>query len=134
MKKLEDIVLKKGDIVEFVDGNICAINGLDGVKASSSYFREKVKSIKRPVQCETIYEAQHEILDKEEKEWLEHFLKPFEDSIEYIEKKSNGAVGEYLYIQLDYDDICLPYFESGTMYKDMEVNKKYTLEELGLFE
>lgn len=28
---------------------------------------------------------------------------------------------------------CLPYFDKGTMYKGMELDEQYSLEELGLF-
>lgn len=37
--------------------------------------------------------------------------------------KVNEGISEY---------INLPYFEKGTMYVNMKVNKNYTLEELGL--
>ena len=30
------------------------------------------------------------------------------------------------------EDINLPYFEAHTMYKNMEIDKEYTLKELGL--
>lgn len=75
------------------------------------------------------------ILDDVEKAYLSAVIKPFREDIEYIEKfKSNYVGKEYIYIVMKKDDdYCkLPRFFKGTMYKGMEVDKKYTLEELGL--
>lgn len=135
MEKLDDIVLRKWDIVEFDNGYIKLNTNKDmGIIDFIQYISGNVKSIKRPVKFKTIYEAPHEILDKEEKEWLETFLRPFRNKVQYITKyKTEDKNGEFVYVKLAYDCVWLPYFEENTMYKGMEVNKKYTLEELGLF-
>lgn len=76
-----------------------------------------------------------DILTDEEKACLSAIIKPFRKDIEYIEKFKSIYVGkEYIYIVMKKDDdYCkLPRFFKGTMYKGMEVNKRYTLEELGL--
>lgn len=52
MKKLEDIVLKEGDIVEFDDGEFWYISGSDGETADKFL---QVKSIKRASKFKTIY-------------------------------------------------------------------------------
>ena len=80
-----------------------------------------------------------EILDKKEKEWLENFLRPFRDKVDFIEKVHNDICGQFIRIQvINYLNRCelinLPYFEEDTMYKGMEVGKEYTLKELRLFE
>ena len=75
------------------------------------------------------------ILDDVEKDYLSAVIKPFRKDIEYIEKfKSNYVGKEYIYIVMKKDDdYCkLPRFFKGTMYKGMEANREYTLEELGL--
>ena len=75
------------------------------------------------------------LLDDVEKAYLSAVIKPFREDIEYIEKfKSNYVGKEYIYIVMKKDDdYCkLPRFFKGTMYKGMGVNKRYTLEELGL--
>lgn len=75
------------------------------------------------------------ILTDKEKAYLSAVIKPFREDIEYIEKfKSNYVGKEYIYMMIEgNDDNCeLPAFEKGTMYKGMEANKAYTLEELGL--
>ena len=75
------------------------------------------------------------ILTDKEKAYLSAVIKPFRKDIEYIEKfKSNYVGKEYIYIVMKKDDdYCkLPRFFKGTMYKGMEVGKKYGLEELGI--
>ena len=76
-----------------------------------------------------------DILTDEEKACLSAIIKPFRKDIEYIEKFKSIYVGkEYIYIVMKKDDdYCkLPRFFKGTMYRGMELNKRYTLEELGL--
>ena len=75
------------------------------------------------------------ILTDKEKAYLSAVIKPFRKRIEYIEKTDNYYVDgkQFLSIGLVTDDHCyLPFFKKGTMYKGMEANKAYTLEELGL--
>ena len=47
-------------------------------------------------------------------------------------KKSRYFNYEFIILNLDNDGIFLPSFKKGKMYKGMELNKEYTLEELGL--
>ena len=87
------------------------------------------------------------ILDKEEKEYLSSIIKPFRKRILYIAKSEavktydnpNPKIYECIYIM--YKDsstkknpfyMGFPCFEKGTMYKGMELDKEYTLAELGL--
>ena len=87
-------------------------------------------------------EYKEPILDKEEKKYLSAVIKPFRDRVIYI-KKIYMYFGykkdyEYIFGELgcnEYDVVdtfALPYFPKGNMYKGMETDKKYTLEELGL--
>ena len=75
-----------------------------------------------------------QILDKKEKEYLAAVIKPFRKDVKYIKKMDFVIKAkEYLLIKMhDLSTAALPLFEKGTMYKGMEVDKKYTLEELGL--
>ena len=79
------------------------------------------------------YEIDKPILDDVEKRYLEGVLKPFKDSVLNIEKNQN-AYGQWICIEFKEDNFGLPYFEKDTMYKGMELNKKHTIQELGLFE
>lgn len=74
------------------------------------------------------------ILDEKEKDYLSAVIKPFRKDIKYITKKDFVIKAkEYLLIKMhDLNTAGLPLFEKGTMYRGMEVDKKYTLEELGL--
>lgn len=75
------------------------------------------------------------ILDSEEKEYLSNVIKPFRDSAINIKKFENyrDRQKEYIKIYIKNDfSINLPNFKKNTMYKNMEINKAYTLEELGL--
>ena len=73
------------------------------------------------------------ILDDVEKAYLSAVIKPFRGKVEYVYKKYlEIRKREYLEISLENGVISFPCFEKGTMYKGMEGNKLYTLEELGL--
>ena len=76
-----------------------------------------------------------DILTDKEKAYLSAVIKPFRKDVECIEKvESYYGENEFIHITMKKDDdYCeLPDFENGTMYKGMEANKTYTLEELGL--
>jgi len=75
------------------------------------------------------------ILDDVEKAYLSAVIKPFREDIECIVKvKIHFEAKEYIGIEMKGDCYyCkLPNFKKGTMYKGMEANKRYTLEDLGL--
>lgn len=78
------------------------------------------------------------ILDEAEKKYLSAVIKPFSDDVRDIRKMQSiyrlpDDGKEYIKIRMRSDEeINLPYFRKGTMYKRMELGRKYTLEELGL--
>mgnify|MGYP004570542537 CR=1 FL=1 len=73
-----------------------------------------------------------ETLDEKEKEYLNNVIKPFRDKVTFIQKNSS-SFGDFIKIGIKNDiDINLPFFERGTMYKGMQVDKKYILTELRL--
>ena len=74
-----------------------------------------------------------DILTDKEKAYLSAVIKPFREKVEYVYKIClEIGKREYLEISLENGVISFPYFEKGTMYKGMEVDKAYTVEELGL--
>lgn len=79
-------------------------------------------------------EYKHTILTDEEKAYLSAVIKPFRKDVKYIKKMDYVIrAKEYLLIKMrDLSTAALPLFEKETMYKGMEANKAYTLEELGL--
>ena len=81
------------------------------------------------------------ILDDVEKRYLSSIIKPFRERVVCIEKGAERVNTEFEYIaiginSLDTENVReyieLPYFKTGTMYQGMELEKTYTLEELGL--
>lgn len=84
-------------------------------------------------------EIDTDILSEKEKEYLKSIIRPFKDRVEYIEKKSIGTLYfiaiaiKSIAIDCSIETIYLPYFEpESKMYEGMELNKEYTLKELGL--
>lgn len=71
------------------------------------------------------------ILDEKEKDYLSAVIKPFREEVETIDKTSFAGY-EQLQISDGYTTMTFPSFEKDTMYKGMEVGKRYTLKELGL--
>lgn len=79
-----------------------------------------------------------DILTKEEKEYLSAVIKPFRDKVTYIKKKAWIITPKRKYIEIKYREnevIHSLYFldlPNDEMYKGMEDNRPYKLEELGL--
>lgn len=78
------------------------------------------------------------VLDDVERRYLKQVFRPFHKRIISVCKKSsNDEETEWLFLNLKplnnlEDYMTFPIFEAGTMYKNMELNKNYTLEELGI--
>src|SRR5574344_1644958 len=78
------------------------------------------------------------ILDKEEHDYLRAVCKPYK--VKYIRKLETTVSGkQYIEIVVKSSVCCgttdrcsMPFFEKDTMYKGMEVDKKYTIEDLEL--
>ena len=93
----------------------------------------KIIKIEEP-EYKTVYESKVEILDETEKRYLRGVIRPFRSKVLQIAKKYDHFTElEYIRIIIK-DDVSLefPSFSKNTMYKSMELDKKYTLEELGL--
>ena len=116
---------------------------LEGIKDNSDFG--KIIKIEEP-KYETVYEAKTEILDEAEKRYLRKVIKPFRDNVKYIEKvfyTDNGKQSKIkICSEMPYkcegntffitNYTYLPPFFTDKMYKGMELEKEYTLEELGL--
>lgn len=77
-------------------------------------------------------ECKEDILTEKEKAYLSAVIKPFRNEVLNIQKKSSFC--EWISIVMESQEtINLPYLKkSSGMYKGMEGNRKYTIEELGL--
>lgn len=75
------------------------------------------------------------ILDDAERRYLSAVIRPFRNDVTEICKRSCKPY-EYLRINGRFNNgvnyFFLPNFDAGTMYKGMELDRWYTLEELGL--
>lgn len=80
-------------------------------------------------------EIELELLTKEEKEYLENLLRPFKEVVDYILKeREDYNIKEYIVIKIcDGECITLPYFNYNEYYINLEIEKEYTLKDLGLF-
>lgn len=83
-------------------------------------------------------EYKEPILDEKEKEYLSAVIRPWRDKVIDIRKMREHEIkkknAEFIRIRLnDIGTVTdLPYFKAGTMYKGMELDRPYTLEELDL--
>lgn len=76
-----------------------------------------------------------ELLTNWEKLYLEGEIKPFKDIVKYIVKRnSRDTIEQYIMVMLTSGnwDILLK-FDENKRYKNLEIDKEYTLKELGLF-
>ena len=75
------------------------------------------------------------ILDDVEKRYLKGVIRPFRDDVESICKcETYNGKKEYITISFfsTVSDMYFPDYPMGTMYKDMVLNRKYSIEELDL--
>lgn len=79
-------------------------------------------------------EYEESILDDKEREYLSAVIKPFRKRIKSIKKTDYPSNSAFISIEMDKcEHIFLPVFElNSEMYQRMEINKEYTLEDLGL--
>lgn len=144
--------LKDGDIVTYRNGEkrivnktenkIVYINDPENLSFCIDDFRNDLTNridneydiIKvEKVQYKTAFERKEEVLDETEKRYLTGVIRPFRDKVEYMKKHLSTRAKEFIEISIKENiSIVLPYFEKGTMYKGMKVNREYTLKELGL--
>ena len=147
--KFTKLDLKDGDIVTYRKGLKKIVSGdkLYGndLFAPLRYYTEDLKDVdgeeeydivkvERPVKYETLFVRKEEILDEVEKRYLTEVIRPFRKRIQFIQKKKEiTEINPYIRIVCeDNDKLVFPYITDNSMYKGMEVNKKYTLKELGL--
>lgn len=103
-------------------------------KVSGIFFKKLPNDFTGTIDVVNGYIGKPEILDEEEKRYLEGVIRPFRDKVKNIIKNTNYSHQCYIGIRLEHEGFALPYFKENTMYKGMELDKVYTLEELGLFE
>ena len=125
IEKYKDVLLN----AEQNDLRCCVIDLVHNGKCPDSCKVCKQKAI-----AWLLSEYKEPILDDVEKEYLSAVIKPFRKKVVYIRKNKSLINGmQYLIIGIyDNDYMHFPYLDDDAMYKGMEVNKEYSLEELGL--
>ncbi len=141
--------LKDGDIVTYRNVEMATFvankfyKAKTGEEVGNNYNKElnakygkefDIIKVERPTNYETVFERKEEILDEVEKRYLRNVIRPFRKRIEEIVKWKCSSYDEYfIKIRLKNREVMnFPSFTDKTMYKNMEADKSYTLEELGL--
>lgn len=132
--------LKDGDKCTLKNGQVIFVDktsnyGFSNINKQLKYFNDDVSIVKveRPVKYETMFERKEEILDEVEKKYLADVVRPFRSKVRSVYKMAPICSNkEFINIQLRDENFTLPYFKKGTMYKEMQTGKRYTLEKLGI--
>lgn len=121
----------KDDILKTELSNInCCVNHLN----NKGICFKNCKDCKKAAMKWLLEEYKEPVLDDVEREYLSATIKPFRKMIAYIVKAQDFDDGKQCIriILQNGDGMHFPYLYDDAMYKGMEVNKEYTLEELGL--
>lgn len=145
-------VIKNGHIIAYFNGNVKIENAnnyrykldIDNGEWSWSpsmlekfedkkHFKSLPRDYTGTINVEKGFIVKKEILDEAEKEYLSTVIKPFKEKVTGIDMRKFSASKCYLSIDMiGNNGFTLPNFKQGTMYKNMEFGRKYTLKELGL--
>lgn len=121
---------------QFCDGELCTDCNLD-IKNDDCILNKLIVTIDA-LEEKYLLEHKEKILTKFEKDYLSYTLHPFRKIIVTVSKHRLNNDLEYIAIRVkslkedEEENMCFPAFKIGTMYKGMELDKKYSLEELGL--
>ncbi len=122
--------------------NNCKYVG-DDMDINYLYYREKEHGwilLSNNSNLHRLYYYYENILDDEERKYLLGIITPFKNKIRYIKKEICTFNKNMEHIIIGYKDedkeytkfIILPNFKKDTMYKNMKIDKEYTLKELNL--
>ena len=148
MKKSE---LRFGDVVELRNGNFRRIGENERIETLKgnlvnflSYYQDNLlyndSTGSDGLDIVFVYRLfqtrkKDEILTEKEKNYICNLIKPFSNKVKGIVKREHYEEIDYEYISIIIKDdatIVFPNFEKGKYYKGMELNVRYSLEELGI--
>ena len=138
LKDGDKCTLKNGQVIFFNkdssrQGTLYAFDNLDKNFKYTINDDVSIVKVERPLKYETMFERKEEILDEVEKKYLADVVRPFRSKVRSVYKMvSICSNKEFICIQLRDENFTLPYFKKGTMYKEMQTGKRYTLEKLGI--
>lgn len=101
---------------------------------NGKFFKSLSNDFTETLEVENGFIVEKEILDDAEKEYLSAVIKPFRNKIVSISKEKCCNEGYFINVELENDVLIFPDFKNETMYEGMELEKQYTLKELGLDE
>lgn len=133
LKKGDKCTLKNGAVIFFGQECNYRFNNLDEQLRYACNDNASIVKVERPTHYKTVFERKEEVLDETERKYLADVIRPFRDKVKYIYKGQEwSSIKEFIHIELKEDALDLPYFKKGTMYKGMEIDRNYKLEELNL--
>lgn len=133
LKKGDKCTLKNGAVIFFRQECNYLFNNLDEQLRYACNDNASIVKVERPTHYKTVFERKEEVLDETERKYLADVIRPFRDKVKYIYKGQEWSnIKEFIHIELKEDALDLPYFKKGTMYKGMEIDRNYKLEELNL--
>ena len=112
--------------------------GLERYVKGRSWMMDHVMLIDLIKDTAKIIKLPKPILDDVEKKYLSSIIKPLRNRIAWVRKFESPNNENLEYIKIAYRDdfrinaLIFPDFRAGKMYRGMEINKPYTLKELGL--
>ena len=137
--RIGDKITKRDMKVKFIsnEADLKKVLRVYNEDLTHSQNRDKdIINVQKPISYITIFERKEDILDEKEKEYLSKVIAPFRNKVSFIKKGETVKRKEFILVEYEDDAYpntsYFPTFLKGTMYKNMELNKEYTLEELGL--
>lgn len=129
IEKYKDIVLENLDVCDIESRLRIMNNGFCSGHSCEDCEERFLKWL--------LEECKDPVLDEVERKYLSEVIRPFKNYVTGITKIKGEYEKGKQYIRIIVNKYMteymnLPYFEENTMYKCMEVNKEYSLEELGL--
>ena len=142
MKIELEIKFNIGDKVKrYASGEICTIKDIyinineHGIR--NTYYHIVNEQNKTDLCLSGCLFEKARILDKQEHDYLRAVCKPYK--VKYIRKTEAGSGSQFIEIVVKSSIYCgltasclMPYFTKDTMYKNMKLDKKYTIEDLEL--
>ena len=112
------------------DSWVCFVNDTTRGYWNENVLTQDVVRVEIPTYTE--YIPPQPILDDKEKEYLSNVIRPWKKRIKIIAKHRTGRYEWIVILNKNGENMSFPAFKTGTMYKDMELDREYSLEELGL--
>ena len=129
MKKIEKLDLQVGDRVTYKSGYVQIMHNSQFVKQNEN--EDEIIKIERPRY--EVVEEKKELLTEEEREFLKYYIKIRKEKMSHIILNSTSSTKELIIVPEDEENNYTNYIPTEK-FLNIEANKAYTLQELGLEE